>query len=487
MLFGKHKMKSYIKPGNFKAGAKFGVYIYIGVTIASLCIAPFVFTFAPYLILPFALLVSKPIAWIALGAVFIVAVGLTFSATKPLFDMAKDSLHRRKIQNKGQYVTLKDLNNTPGRSSDSSRRSSDASLDSQKSSRSSSDTSLDSQSSSSNSPRVLPSSSRRSSDTSCDSSNSHGNLLSKGIKMVSNLFSTPDDATHGQQNLVGQVKAGNDGYWLQQHDIAHIARAVYKYSENLENNIYFCIPGNVNSLNEGLKEYKNQVEQKKLQGIFTSVINLGHHWVTLVVSYNPSDKKYRAYYCDSFGHGLQNANSALKNIQLANEITDIQIGPFTNEVRNLIVQSEENPDDAEIEEKKESMKEALRCVREDKNKLVNKQIDGYYIVAVLQETLGISNARSSETKQQTDGYNCGIFALLNAKTITDMLIAGNSDDEISKALSKHKPSASELKKKRREFAEELMKDPEWQESQENVLSCEIENTHISQALGKKRN
>ncbi|HCE59628.1 MAG TPA: hypothetical protein DEQ74_02235, partial [Wolbachia sp.] len=73
-------MKSYIKPSNFKVGAEFGVYIYIGVTIASLCIAPFVFTFAPYLILPFALLVSKPIAWIALGAVFIVAAGLTFSA-----------------------------------------------------------------------------------------------------------------------------------------------------------------------------------------------------------------------------------------------------------------------------------------------------------------------------------------------------------------------------------------------------------------------
>lgn len=479
-------MTSYIKPSNFKAGAKFGIYIYIGVTIASLCIAPFVFTFAPYLILPFALLVSKPIAWIALGAVFIVAVGLTFSATKPLFDMAKDSLHRRKMQEKG-FVKLKTLDNDhPKVSPKSSCRSSNAPLDSPKSSHRGSNASLDSQSSSSNSPRVLPSSSCRSSETSRDSSDSHGNLLSKGIKMVSNLFSTPDDATHGQQNLVDQVKAGNNGYWLQQHDIAHIARAVYKYSENLENNIYFCIPGNVNSLNEGLKEYKNQVEQKKLQGIFTSVINLGNHWVTLVVSYNPSDKECRAYYCDSFGRGLQNANSALKNIQLANEITDTQIEPLTKEVRNLIVQSEENPGDAKIEEEKENTKEALRCVRGDKSKLVNKQIDVYYIVAVLQETLGISNARSSETKQQTDGYNCGIFALLNAKTITDMLIAGKSDDEISKALSEHKPSASELKKKRREFAEALMKDPAWQKSQKNVLSCEIESAHISQAREKKR-
>ncbi|WP_156768655.1 hypothetical protein [Wolbachia endosymbiont of Drosophila incompta] len=42
------------------------------------------------------------------------------------------------------------------------------------------------------------------------------------------------------------------------------------------------------------------------------------------------------------------------------------------------------------------------------------------------------------SKQQSDGYNCGIFALENAHKITQMLNEDKSFDEIDKKLSEYK-------------------------------------------------
>ncbi|MFP3032259.1 MAG: hypothetical protein ACEY3M_14420, partial [Wolbachia sp.] len=75
------------------------------------------------------------------------------------------------------------------------------------------------------------------------------------------------------------------------------------------------------------------------------------------------------------------------------------------------------------------------------------------------KTLGIDNSsiRNSKAKQQDDKYNCGIFALENAKKITDMLKAGKSFDEIDDQL-KYELSSEQLIEKRKEFAKALKKD-----------------------------
>lgn len=88
-------------------------------------------------------------------------------------------------------------------------------------------------------------------------------------------------------------------------------------------------------------------------------------------------------------------------------------------------------------------------------------------MSILQETLEIGNddnIRSSPTKQQKDGCNCGVFALENAHRITEMLNEDKSFDEIERELSKYKPKPEELQEKRREFAKALMEDEEWKES-----------------------
>lgn len=81
------------------------------------------------------------------------------------------------------------------------------------------------------------------------------------------------------------------------------------------------------------------------------------------------------------------------------------------------------------------------------------------VSSALQKTLGIDNSsiRNSKAKQQDDKYNCEIFALENAKKITDMLKAGKSFDEIDDQL-KYELSSEQLIEKRKEFAKALKKD-----------------------------
>ncbi|WP_264703197.1 hypothetical protein [Wolbachia endosymbiont (group A) of Volucella inflata] len=81
------------------------------------------------------------------------------------------------------------------------------------------------------------------------------------------------------------------------------------------------------------------------------------------------------------------------------------------------------------------------------------------VSSALQKTLGIDNScvGNLKNKQQEDTWNCGIFALENAKKITDMLKTSKSFDEIDDQL-KYELSSEQLIEKRKEFAKALKKD-----------------------------
>lgn len=138
--------------------------------------------------------------------------------------------------------------------------------------------------------------------------------------------------------LVHQTNRKNYAYWLQQHDIANIARIKYKYSEGFTDGVFFCISGNLETLSERLGEYKNKAGRESSKRIFTSVINLGgNHWVTLVVAYNSDNKQFRAYYCDSFSADLPSPGSQRKKIELANAIKEL-VTPLTDQASELNAQ-----------------------------------------------------------------------------------------------------------------------------------------------------
>ncbi|NSM56194.1 hypothetical protein HET73_00585 [Wolbachia endosymbiont of Atemnus politus] len=52
--------------------------------------------------------------------------------------------------------------------------------------------------------------------------------------------------------------------------------------------------------------------------------------------------------------------------------------------------------------------------------------------------MGSDNIKSSKTKQQKDGCNCGIYALKTARKITQMFNEGKLFNNIDKELSEYK-------------------------------------------------
>lgn len=419
-----------------KAGGRFAIYalgIYLAATVTIGCLGLIIGSI--FLTLPLAMLIFHPVAWVVMGVVLTATCKMV---VEPLFHLVKGYVDGKEAsKEKESNAKTSALSKLPEQTVNNQGNPKTPDGDS----------------------GTVPDSESVSKNNSRRNSNASGDSGLGGKEFHEDL-----------QTLMHQTNLKKCDYLLQQHDIAHIARVEYGYSESSTNNVFFSIPGDVNSLNERLKEYKNKVEQENSKKTFTAVVNIGnYHWVTLVVVYEPTNKRFRAYYCDSFGNKLPNEieGKVKDDVGLANEITEKCLVPLNNHREHLIREREVNQDNAGLKDKKDDIEETLDYARKGKNKLVSEQINGDYIVSILQETLQIGsgdNIRSSATKQQEDNCNCGIFALENAHRITQMLNNGKSFDEIDRELSKYKPNPEQLEEKRREFTEALMKDEEWKEA-----------------------
>ncbi|WP_353276083.1 hypothetical protein [Wolbachia endosymbiont (group A) of Pipizella viduata] len=402
------KKYNQFKESTYFAGGKFVIYatcVYLAATFAVGYLG-LIIGF-PLLTFPLAMLISNPVVWVLMGIILTVAYKMV---VEPLFYLAKNYINGKGAGQGEQKTQDGDSGIVPGSEPDSRN------------------------------------SSRRSSlDSGLGGKEFHENL----------------------DTLVHQTNRKNYAYWLQQHDIANIARIKYKYSEGFTDGVFFCIPGNLETLSERLGEYKNKAERESSKRIFTSVINLGgNHWVTLVVAYNSDNKQFRAYYCDSFSADLPSPGSQRKKIELANAIKEL-VTPLTDQASELNAQGKK--------EMSKDVKETAQTCRNKKNELINVPINTDNIVSALEAVLEIENCniRSSGAKQQSDGHNCGIFALENAHRITQMLNEGKSFDEIDAELSEYKPNPEQLQKKRREFTKALMEDEKWKEDLEKGILCDL--------------
>ncbi|WP_410542263.1 ankyrin repeat domain-containing protein [Wolbachia endosymbiont of Tetranychus urticae] len=202
------------------------------------------------------------------------------------------------------------------------------------------------------------------------------------------------DNRYTWQNLEDETEKGNYQYWLQQRDIADIARTSYQYDQGYDKQgrqtqsetiFEIC---DLNTLNNQLAQFKGYVDNDE-QRPLTLIINLGAgHWVTLIVQNKLGH--YYAYYSDSLGHKIQeNVESVLRNKISANvNIFDLKI------------------------------------------------------------------------EQQVDGHNCGIFSLLNANKINELLKDNKPFYEVDSAIRGMESSSDFLVGMRRSFSEELKKDSE---------------------------
>ncbi|WP_255563498.1 Ulp1 family isopeptidase, partial [Wolbachia endosymbiont of Bemisia tabaci] len=348
----------------FKSGVKYSSYLYLGATVASL--------FAAFASVPgvLTLVASNPVAWAVLGVAFIVLSGVAISVAKPLFHWAKDSINQRKFE-KGEEKTIssckiKDSINQREIEKEEGKAISDYKT-------------LDN--------KLGTPSIRTTARLDAQEKDTIASLLENSV-----AFS----------EFMQKTNRGDYEFELDYVDIIYIAYNTYGYLPcQIENNVYFfaCKPEQISdkTLALELRDYKETVKRRP-DLVFTSVINLSNHYVTLVVAYDNKNKNFRACYCNPFGGLYDKVNR--------------------------------------VDEK------LLRSLK--------KEFD-----------LKEQDIRISEVEQQErgkDGWNCGIYALENAKIMTDMMKEGRSFAEIDKELAKYQLSQEELKNKRIEFAKGIEED-----------------------------
>ncbi|WP_264376206.1 ankyrin repeat domain-containing protein [Wolbachia endosymbiont (group B) of Idaea aversata] len=100
-------------------------------------------------------------------------------------------------------------------------------------------------------------------------------------------------------------------YWLQQHDIADIARIKYDYGIDT----LFEIVGSPEHIVNQLQQFQNSVRGGEKRPL-TLIVNLNNnHWVTLVISHQ--NGQYNGYYVDSLGSNVpDNIRQVLQKVQI---------------------------------------------------------------------------------------------------------------------------------------------------------------------------
>ncbi len=324
-------------------------------------------------------------------------------------------------------------------------------------------------------------------------------------------------------DFIRATKEGNYKYWLQASDISDIADVIYNCS-NENKDVYFCITGSFAHLVKELSEYKEQ-RQKKLHLTFTSIINLGgQHWVTLVVKYygNKYRGYYCESFGDTLSETscsdkISNSTddlvtqtiiivsilsfalslvmhstilSALSFICIAicglflyltsktkekinHEVTttlveeykaviELTEGCYDNMITSLETQAAKERENGMVVISN-NIDTTIQLIRKQRDKVLERQLNTNTIPIALQAILGMdrNNIKSSWIKQQEDGCNCGIYALINAKTITDNMFNNDSlFNKIDAQLQKNTLTPEQLRAKREEFKENLSKNEE---------------------------
>ncbi|WP_264735341.1 ankyrin repeat domain-containing protein [Wolbachia endosymbiont (group A) of Rhinocyllus conicus] len=183
-------------------------------------------------------------------------------------------------------------------------------------------------------------------------------------------------------------------YWLQQHDIADIARIEYGYGADT----LFEVVGSSEHIVNQLQQFQDSVTTRGERRPLTLIVNLdNNHWVTLVVAYQ--NGQYNGYYVDSLG------NSVPDNI------------------RQVLQQAQINVHDVPV-------------------------------------------------TQQRDGYNCGLWALENARGINAVLQGSRSNipDEIRNRLQVQGRDEAYFIRTRENVSDKLSIDPQRIANLETVLA-----------------
>ncbi|WP_353282518.1 ankyrin repeat domain-containing protein [Wolbachia endosymbiont (group A) of Myopa testacea] len=232
---------------------------------------------------------------------------------------------------------------------------------------------------------------------------------------------------------------------LKSFTIRDIAEHIYGWDEK-NNNIIFGVEGDFSCLSKRLEEFKSSKDK-----ILIYIVNKdANHWVTLVGIHDNGQEDI-FFYADSFGEEIEkclvnglgrgNTDSNTQNkVSYRNKINQYSVDRSSQSIK-------ENSDDVIFVEETAPLKQ-------DGNDNIRMSLDGFL------ESKGYlkNNIHSVSCKQQGDGYNCGVFALENAKAILNVVRNGDYDTaEVKESLERVRKDPESLNNLREEFAKSLKK------------------------------
>lgn len=277
---------------------------------------------------------------------------------------------------------------------------------------------------------------------------------------------TPDrdsgifDCKENKDSFVYKTNKKEDyKFWLSNFDIAEIAKSYYgwmpyrkKGHREVSKGVFFsCLDNLTSFLGNRLQEYKDKVKGDN-NLVLTSILNLNNnHWVTLVISHDEKSKKFRAYYCDSFGNALPNEissvlqktlgidNSCVGNSKAKQQDDKYNCGIFALENAHKITQmfkedksfneintelSKYKPNSEQLKEKRREFAEALKKDEQSRAGTPSPVLGGPGNISRKDSGVSLDSVESKQTKIVTyntagDGNNCffhSVFGQNNSGT-----------------------------------------------------------------------
>jgi len=232
----------------------------------------------------------------------------------------------------------------------------------------------------------------------------------EGIQEVTQRLKDMGIQEENLRTLESATAAADYHYWLQQHDIADIARIEYGYGADT----LFEIVGSPEHIVNQLQQFQNSVTTRGERRPLTLIVNLNNdHWVTLVISHQ--NGQYNGYYVDSLGNNVPDS------------------------IRQVLQQAQITVNDVSV-------------------------------------------------TQQRDSYNCGLWALENARDINAVLqISGSHDisDEIRNRLQVQGRNEDYFIRTREDISDRLSIDPQRIANLEAVLAeTQQPRSHLDACVGR---
>ncbi|MGL9761053.1 MAG: ankyrin repeat domain-containing protein [Wolbachia sp.] len=261
------------------------------------------------------------------------------------------------------------------------------------------------------------------------------------------------------KEFIRVTKERNFEVWLENLVIDDIAKYLYKWTK--DNNVIFGVE-DCAVLPRKLDEFKRDRGK-----ILIYIVNKdGNHWVTLV-AVHADEQKDVFFYADSYGrkideclvNGLGRGKNTNSNMQ--------NKGSHTRSIKYSV-----DRDGQSIEQNSDNDVICLGVVSpgQSKNNSMTRPLDEFL------EEKGHSkdNIFNLSLLKQKDSYNCGVFALENAKAILDAVRGGDYDvDKVKKSLERVSEDTESLHRLRIKFAHSLEKAVSSDQLQTDNEECEL--------------